>query len=363
MKILQVCPRYYPYIGGLETHVKEVSERLAKKGLEVEIWTTDPFGTLPKEDMIGNLKIKRFRSWAPNEAYYFSRDLKKCLAKNMGRFDIVHAHGYHAFPALYAAQTKSKNKLIFTPHYHGKGHTFFRNLLHIPYRFLAKRLLEKADRIICVSNYEKSLLTQNFKVNEEKILTISNGLNLEEFKALRKQKKDYRAILCVARLEKYKGIGFLVKVLPKLESDIRLEIVGKGPDSRNLMRLVDRLGIRDGVSFYQDLPREELLQRYVNADLFVLLSKYEAYAISVAEALASKTPCIVSNTSALQEWVDNRNCFGIDYPVNIDELAELVNKVIGKKVEELKLPDWNEIAEKLVNLYEMLLNLALEGKN
>jgi glycosyltransferase involved in cell wall biosynthesis len=352
MKILQVCPRYYPYIGGLETHVKEISERLAKKGLEVEIWTTDPFGTLPKEDMIGNLKIKRFRSWAPNEAYYFSKDLKKCLAKNTGRFDIVHAHGYHAFPALYAAQTKSKNKLIFTPHYHGKGHTFFRNLLHIPYRFLAKRLLEKADRIICVSNYEKGLLTQNFRVKEEKILTIPNGLNLKEFKGLRKQKKDYRTILCVARLEKYKGIDFLIKVLPKLENDMRLEIVGKGPYGNKLAKLIDKLGVRDRVIFFQELSREELLQRYASADLFALLSRHEAYGISVGEALASKTPCIVSNKSALKEWIDNENCFGIDYPIDLDELAELIDKVIGKKVGELNLPDWDENVEKLFKVYK-----------
>ena len=352
MKIAQVCQRYHPYIGGLETHVKEISERLARKGFEVEVLTTDPLGTLPKEDMISGLRIKRFKSWAPNEAYYFSKKLKKYLAKHTNGYDIVHSHGYHAFPALYAAQTKGKNKLIFTPHYHGKGHTFFRNLLHIPYKFIAQKIFRRADSIICVSNYEKSLLTKNFKVNEEKVSIIPNGVNLEEFEGLRKEKKDHKVILCVARLEKYKGIDFLVKVLPKLESDVCLEIVGKGPYDKNLMRLVDRLRVRDRVSFYQDLPREELLQRYVNSDLFVLLSKYEAYAISVAEALASKTPCIVSNTSALAEWVDNENCFGIFYPVILDELVALVNKVIGKKIEGVKIPDWNEIAEKLAEVYE-----------
>lgn len=352
MKILQVCQRYYPDIGGLETHVKEISERLARKGLEVEVLTTDPHGTLPKEEIVDGLRIKRFKSWAPNDAYYFSKELKKYLAKNTDAYDIVHAHAYHAFPALYAAQTKGKNKLVFNPHYHGKGHTFFRNLLHIPYRFIAKKVFKKADRIICVSNHEKSLVRKNFRVNEEKVSIIPNGVNLEEFKGLHKEKKDNRVILCVARLEKYKGIDFLVKILPKLESDIRLEIVGRGPYGETLAKLVDRLGVRDRVNFYEDLSRGELLQRYANADLFILLSKHEAYGISVAEALASKTPSIVSNRSALQEWIDNENCFGIDYPVDLDELAELVDKVIGKKVEGLNLPDWNENIEKLVELYE-----------
>ena len=38
MKITQVCPRYHPYIGGIETHVREISERLVKRGFELEIF-------------------------------------------------------------------------------------------------------------------------------------------------------------------------------------------------------------------------------------------------------------------------------------------------------------------------------------
>jgi len=70
--------------------------------------------------------------------------------KNSESFDIVHAHSYHAFPALYAAQAKSKNKFIFTPHFHGRGHSLLRSLLHIPYKIFGKTIFPKADKIICV---------------------------------------------------------------------------------------------------------------------------------------------------------------------------------------------------------------------
>lgn len=354
MKILQVCQRYYPYIGGLETHVKEISERLSQRGFEIEILTTDPFGKLPSEDTINGLRVKRFKSWAPSEAYYISMDLKKYLKKNADKYDVVHAHGYHAFPALYAAQTKRQNKLVFTPHYHGKGHTFLRNLLHVPYKLIAKKLFYKADKIVCVSNYERNLILRNFKIKGEKVSVIPNGISREEFKNLKKEEKNGRVILCVARLEKYKGIDFLIKVLPKLENDIRLEIVGKGPEGNSLKTLVNSLRLSDRVTFYSDLSRKELLQKYANADLFALLSRYEAYGISVAEALCAGTPCVVANTSALSEWVDNKNCFGIDYPINVDKLANLIHDVIGKKVENIRIPDWDEVAEKLVHLYESL---------
>jgi glycosyltransferase involved in cell wall biosynthesis len=350
MKIFHICPRYYPEIGGIEEHVRNTCEKLAGK-FEIHVLTTDLSGTLPNEELINGVKVRRFPSWAPNEAYFFSYSLKKYLASNLQVSGILHAHGYGAFPALYAAQEKKDRKLIFTPHYHGTGHTLLRSLLHIPYKFLGKKIFEKADKIVCVSNYEKGLIMNNFKVDEEKIVVIPNGVNLEEFRGLKRTKKGCKTILCVGRLEKYKGIQYLIEVLPLLESDVVLEIVGKGPYKENLVKLAKKFNMTERVKFFQELPRSELLQKYVDADVFVLLSKHEAYGLSVAEALCAGTPCIVANTSALTEWVDGGNCFGIDYPIDLDVLADLIMKVMGKRVCKTAVLDWNEVADRLAKLY------------
>lgn len=354
VRVFQVCQRYYPHIGGIETHVQEISERL-NSHFDVEVLTTDPLGDLPPKDIINGVTVRRFKSWAPNDAYYFSARLKKYLAANVNDDDIVHAHGYHAFPALYAAQTKRKNRLVFTPHFHGRGHTFLRDLFLRAYKPIGRRIFASADRVVCVSNYEKHLITKSFKGVEERISVIPNGVNLREFKNLNKQQNPNRTILCVARLEKYKGIGFLLDVLPKLPNDICLEIVGKGPYEENLKKQVVLNGIKRRVAFFEDLPRQLLLQKFANADLFVLLSEYEAYGIVVAEALAAKTPCIVSRTSALQEWIDDKNCFGLSYPIVSDELLHIIKLVIGKKVNDVKLPDWSENAASLTTMYESFL--------
>lgn len=356
MKVLQVCPRYYPHFGGVEGHARNISERLSMEN-EVVVATADASGKLPKESIVNGVEVKRFKSWAPWESYYFSSDLKRYLMENSESFDVVNAHSYHAFPALYAAQAKGENKLVFTPHYHGTGHTFFRSLFHIPYKFFGRRIFEKADRIICVSRYEKSLVTKIFHINEDKVVVIPNGINLEEFKDLKKRKKNYRTILSVGRLEKYKGVQHLIRVLPNLDHAIVLEIVGKGTCKESLVKLAKKLDVKDRVKFFQDLPRTELLQRYVDADVFVLLSKHEAYGISVAEALASKTPCILANTSALREWIDDENCFGVNYPIKLDELVELIDKVIGRKVQQVRLLDWEEAVGKLTGLYKDIVDM------
>jgi glycosyltransferase involved in cell wall biosynthesis len=352
MRIAQVTPRYHPYIGGIETYVREVSEKLVKKGFNVEILTTDPSGNLPKDETINGVHVKRFKSWAPGEAYYFSRDLKKYLAENSKGYDIVHAHNYHALPALYAAQTKASNRLFFSPYYHAAGHTFFRSLLHILYRYVGRRIFEKADKVICISDYEKGLIVNHFQLNDEKIVIIPGGVNLEDFKSLKKRKKNLRTILYVGRLEKYKGVQYLIKAMPKLDDDIILEIVGKGSYRKSLIKLTKKLNMQGRVRFCHDLSREELLQKYMDANVFVMLSKHESYCISVAEALASRIPCIVANTSALKQWIDNKNCFGINYPIEITELTNLINKVICMRVKDIRLHRWEEVMLRLVRLYE-----------
>jgi glycosyltransferase involved in cell wall biosynthesis len=133
----------------------------------------------------------------------------------------------------------------------------------------------------------------------------------------------------LAELRNTKGLEFVVKAL-RLLPEFRLEIVGQGSYKREIIRLAKKLEVLERISFSQDLSREELLKKYSEASVLVLLSKFEAYGLVVAEALASKTPC-VAKTSALAEWVDEKNVFGISYPPSIPELAELIKKALKLK--------------------------------
>lgn len=351
LTIAQVCPRYHPYIGGVETHVKEISERLSKRGFNVEVLTTDPKGDQVKSEEINGVTVRRFKSWAPSESYYFSQELRDYLKRNSKKYDVIHAHSYHAFPSLYASRNAGKARFIFTPHYHGEGHTPLRNLLHEPYRPIGSGIFRRADKIVSVSEYEKQLILKDFRVDESIIEVIPNGINKEEFRGLRRRQKSHRTILCVTRLEEYKGVQHLIRVLPQLEEDIKLEIVGKGSYQQKLFSIINDLGIKPRVEIVSGIDRNELLQRYVDADLFALLSRNEAYGITVAEALAAGTLCIVAKASALTEWVDDKNCYGVNLPIQLPELKLTIEKVIGNRVSDVNLLDWDEVSERLIKLY------------
>jgi len=356
MKILQVCPFSYGEVGGVSMHVKSISERLAKRH-DVTVYATNPKMKYPRYEVINGVKVERFKCYSPSDAYFFSWEMLFRLRKT--ECDIVHAHCYHALPMHFSTLAKC-SKFIVTPHFHGVGHTPFRESLFRLFKPFGKRTLMKADKIIAVSDYEKSILCRWFGLKPDRVIVIPNGVDLSEFSGLERQDHDYKSILYVGYLSSFKGPQYLVEVLPKLEKNIVLEIVGSGPLRSYLERRARELKVHDSVRFYQNLPRGELLQKYADADVFVLLSRYEAYSIVVAEALAAGTPCIVAKTSALTEWVDNESCFGVDIPISLNKLAKLIDNVLDNGADKKAIKRWrgNKILDwkEVVDHYETIMS-------
>lgn len=351
MKIGQVCHSFYPNFGGIETHVQAISEELAERSHDVTVVTTDPSGRLPKEHFFKGVKIVRHRSFAPGGAYYFSPTLIPYILES--KFDVIHVHGYHSLIPLQATISRRGNGcLVFTTHFKGSSHSSFRRGLLPFYRQLMSLVMKSADAIICVSENERKNLEFMFPRVKSKFHVIPNGVYVEEFETASKQQRNPRVILTVSRLEKYKGIQYLIKCLESLPSEFSLRIVGKGSYGEELKKLTSKLHVEDRVIFKENLSREELLWEYANAGVFALLSMYEAFGVSVAEALASGLPCIVADSGALSEWIRHNNCEGITYPINVPELAQKIQRMIGKPCSRSSIPSWKETVDDLEGIYE-----------
>src|SRR4051812_34147443 len=72
MRILMVTPRYLPDMGGIETHVHEVSKRLSADGVDVRILTTDRSGTRPPREIIAGVGVRRVPAWPKERDYYIA---------------------------------------------------------------------------------------------------------------------------------------------------------------------------------------------------------------------------------------------------------------------------------------------------
>jgi len=148
---------------------------------------------------------------------------------------------------------------------------------------------------------------------------------------------------------------YLIRVLTAERlAKFTLEIIGRGPYEPNLVSLARSLGVQDRVTFTSGLTRPELVKKFVEAGVFCLLSKYECSGITVMEALAAHTPCIVADESGLPEWVDNVNCFATPLPPNLPQLAKLIATVSGCKTSGVNLLTWDDVASKVIATYQEL---------
>jgi len=144
----------------------------------VTVYATNRGLKYPRYELENGVKVERFNCYAPGEAYYLSLEMLMRLRKV--RFDVVHAHGYHAFPLHFSVLAEC-NRFVATPHFHGVGHSSFRNSLIRLARPFGRRTLEKADRIVAVSEYEKSLICQQFGFDSSRVTVVPNGVDFSEF--------------------------------------------------------------------------------------------------------------------------------------------------------------------------------------
>jgi glycosyltransferase involved in cell wall biosynthesis len=347
-----VCHLYPPYFGGVEKYVHAIATRLANHH-DVFVITTDPTGRLPESEESEGVWVRRFRSWAFNESIYYSPEMFRYLREHSDEYDLVHANNYHALPAFYAAESKARNKLVFTPHFHGaQGHYLVRNLLHFPYRLLGWSIFRRSDRIICNTNFERNKILRDFRLPKRKLIVMRQGVDPAYHVPAGKIQVS-KTLLCVSRLERYKGIQHVIRALRYLPS-FNLIVVGEGAYGDTLKRLTDELGCEDRVQFKRGVSGEDLRDIYSNSGLSILLSKHESYSQFIAESLSAGIPCVVAKRDALVEWIDGRTCIGVDDPSDVTEVARAVMRLAGHRVTR-GIPTWDDYIAELEALYFSLV--------
>jgi glycosyltransferase involved in cell wall biosynthesis len=306
MKTLLVTHRYPPRTGGVETHVRELATRLADRGDDVTVFSADAGPAVPADTVADGVRVRRFRAASPGESFYVAPGLVPAVRR--ADADVVHAHNYHALPLLLAALGVTDERFVVTPHYHGASADGVRNALLSGYRPLGRWALRRADAVIAVSEWERDRLRADFGVDAT---VIPNGVDVERFAAADAEKRTRPYLLSVGRLEEYKGVQHAIRALSAL-SAYELVVAGSGPYRDELERIAREEGVADRVDFLGYVADERLPGLYAGSEAFLNLSAFEAYGITVAEALAAGTPCVVREVGALGEWSNVAGCVGTD---------------------------------------------------
>lgn len=352
MKIVQVTPRYPPHVGGVETHVKEISERLVERGHEVTVVTADAGSDVPNRSVRNGVIVRRCRGFAPGGAFHLAPGITPVVRRSGA--DVVHAHNYHSLPMLFAA-LGADAPLIVTPHYHGTSASRLRNRLLRLYRPLGKWAQRRADAVIAVSEWECRQLRDDFVVTPD---IIPNGLQTEVFRAAKPVDHERPYLLCVGRLEEYKGVQHVIRALPDLP-EYDLYVVGSGNYQAKLRDIARTFGVEDRVEFFGYVDSDRLPSLYTGSTVYLLLSKFEAYGMTVAEALASGTPCVVRTGSALDDWVENSGVIPVN-DLSPNSIADAVYDARNSEIERDQIVSWDLVSERIEQVYISLSKLSRE---
>jgi glycosyltransferase involved in cell wall biosynthesis len=365
--ILMVTCRYYPFMGGIETHVHEVGRRLVQDGSDVTILTTMPNHiALPREEVVEGMRIIRVRAWPKHGDYYFSPEIYSIIRS--GKWDLVHCQGCHNFvpPLAMLAAKAAKIPYVLTFHTGGHSSRFRSSIRSIQWKML-RPLLADAFKLIAVSAFEAEYFQDLLHLPAEQFTIIPNGAALPDLASLSSKtavkEMSQTLIVSIGRLERYKGHQRLIRALPKLlewRSDVRLLILGAGPYETALRELSRRIGVAEHLEI-RSVPandRQGMMELISQASLMALLSEYEAHPIAVMEALALKRPILVTDTSGFKELAEQKLVRSIPLNSSAEEIALAAQKQIEDPIvppAHFVLPSWEDCVRQLALVYNTQL--------
>jgi colanic acid/amylovoran biosynthesis glycosyltransferase len=160
-----------------------------------------------------------------------------------------------------------------------------------------------------------------------KLVYVPLGIDAAEFTPRPQTKDSSLCILCVGRLAPEKGQPLLLEAIKDLNKrgwDVRLRLIGDGPDREFLERRAGEPGIAEHVEFLGWVDQSALLSAYSEADLFVLPSLAEGIPMVLMEAMAMQIPCVAPCITGIPELIEH-GVDGMLYAVaDADDLASKI---------------------------------------
>jgi len=303
IKILQIAS--FSGFGGGERVMFDIVESL-KDDFEFIVFA--PKGVfLEKLNKLG-IKTKEFKK---QDSIGKIKEIKKEIKQE--RPDILHPHGTRAaiFSRLAVLGMKKRPKIVYTLH----GFHIIRKpfLLRLPLIIFERFLNHLTDVLVCVSDADKKSVLKYKTISEKKIVVIKNGIDIQRFqieKSLIEKKKrevgleNNFVITFVGRLHPQKDPLTILKalkiILGKVE-DIKLLIVGTGPQRKSLEEKARKMGLENYVKFLG--TRDDIPIILNLSDIVVLSSKWEGLPLVPLEAGASKKPFLGSDIEGIREAV------------------------------------------------------------
>ena len=398
MKILHVNYIFPPkpnVADGITQVVHRQTKALAKKGHDVTVYASNALDLHGKARIeienspayIDRVKIRYFPYLLRYNTIFFTPSIFYSVRDDIKKFDVIHIHDVRCLQCAIAAYHAGlfNIPIVFQPHGSFKSSSPSGRLRKLSRIFIdklyAEKVFKKVSKMVALS-YMEAEQYKAMGVPEEKIAIIPNGIDLSEYANLPAKRSfrkkfsvddDKKIILYLGRIHKIKGLDILVRayvyVVNKLGVNNVLLVIAGADDGYlgELEELLGQLRIADNVLLTGPLYGKDKLEAYVDADVFILPSRYETFPNVVLEAYACSKPVIASNVYGLRDLViDGVTGFLVEQG-NVKQMAHSILSLIGDdgRAEEMGLKGKQfvkenftieEVVHRIENLYREVVS-------
>ncbi|MBD3313863.1 glycosyltransferase [Candidatus Woesearchaeota archaeon] len=296
-----------------------------------------------------------------HEVYLFS-ERARYIAESED-FDVIHCHDWLTFQAGIKAKEISKKPLVIHVHATEFDRTGGNAINEHVYK-LEKEGMEKADRIITVSNYTKKMVVEKYGISPSKIDVVHNAVEFNESRFNSKISGNDKIVLFLGRLTLQKGPDYFLyaaKRVIDIYPDVKFIVAGSGDMEPFMIEKAAELGIADRMLFAGFLKGADVDKAYQMADLYVMPSVSEPFGITPLEALRNNVPVIISRQSGVSEILEN--ALKVDFwdiddiankIINVLHYSELKDELSLNGSREVRRFNWNTPAEKCIGVYNKL---------
>ena len=334
MKIGLVCPYNIAKGGGVQEIVLATRAELVKRGHNVKIITPLPRqGKIPKDpDVIFIGTSTDFKSPTHTHVQVSASagvsKIESMLAEE--NFDILHFH--EPWIPMLSLQILQRSNAVNIATFHAKipETLMSRTITRVVTPYL-RSVLKYLDEMTAVSDSAAEYVTS---LTDITVTIIPNGIDLSKYKfSPDKKTSDTKTILYIGRLEKRKGVKFLLQAYQLLSQDddnLRLIIGGDGPDRKKLELLADELKLKN-VSFLGYVSEEVKLDLLIQADVFCSPAIFgESFGIVLLEAMATGVVASAGNNSGYNDLMQGVGALSITNPQDTSEFARQLKLLLNE---------------------------------
>jgi glycosyltransferase involved in cell wall biosynthesis len=269
--------------------------------------------------------------------------LVRCL--RVRRYEAVHAHWLVPQGLLLLAVTggliKGNPRLVCTAH----GSDVLA-LQGRHWSWLRRRMAGRCDKVVAVSDaLRDSLLADGCP--PDKLAVIPMGTDLQHLFVPDGQQRASSELLFVGRLVAGKGVEHLLRALPGILAnypEIRLTIIGEGPERRLLEEIAKSLDVAAHVSFVGAKPHAALAAHYRRATLLVLPSLAEGFGLVVVEAMGCACPVVASALPVLKGLLQDGRAGRLFRPGDVADLKDKICELLASAALRVSLGENGRLA-------------------